>query len=684
MIVLSSETERPLHDGFLSTKPGPTFSTEHELCMEVAQPPQSTLRAQSSKQVTLVSLRAFKLPGIDHSSQRLYKPCSASGAMASCLDGKLAQHLLGVKPQRLKVPALPVPVLSQLADLGDARRRPEVLDRLVETLRPSQAEIVEFLGSHVVKALSVGSASRGPAQLRGVEVAPLPGQGRSLLAKRDLARGSVCIQEQPLASVASVGEASLQAETRLALQLLAASRANLADLAADLLDHGGRDPMALKSRAVVAVCAALCIPNLPASQLCREAEEAFAWLGRVRINAVAVTALAENGSGELTSTKVALALYPNLARSVNHACKPNALLRFDKDTNGVEVVISSPSGVNAGEEVTISYGLGPERQVVMGAPEFRRMMELPYTPSPTGASHLRSERQQTLSSQYGFDCLCQACASSVDEDFQWKERARKLDLRAQEAAGRGAWLEAVTASAAALALLRQGYGEGDVELAREECKLAGLSLRAGKVDKARELWSSAAEVLKPLSCSTDPDLVEAEEMLRRLPQPKGTEVPPSPQSEPMPTAKGFAAAGSRSDFAAALRRLQNAIDTASLGKGPGSRNVPSKHPQSKAEAQNATTVTDSFAGAIFGLESLNLSPAEKAKLQAAMSPRLGGMSEISGLSVLVPADDPNGLRGRARHGLRRRTGEVPRPDRPRSSSPRRRTIQILHRWSTSR
>ena len=106
MIVLSSETERPLHDGFLSTKPGPTFSTEHELCMEVAQPPQSTLRAQSSKQVTLVSLRAFKLPGIDHSSQRLYKPCSASGAMASCLDGKLAQHLLGVKPQRLKATGL--------------------------------------------------------------------------------------------------------------------------------------------------------------------------------------------------------------------------------------------------------------------------------------------------------------------------------------------------------------------------------------------------------------------------------------------------------------------------------------------------------------------------------------------------------------------------------------------------
>ncbi|CAE7833981.1 Smyd4 [Symbiodinium sp. CCMP2592] len=515
--------------------------------------------------------------------------------MASCLDDKLAQHLLGVKPQRLKVPALPGPVLSQLADLSDARRRPEVLHRLVETLRPSQAEIVEFLGSHVVKALS-GSASRGPgpAQLRGVEVAPLPGQGRSLLAKRDLARGSVCIQEQPLASVASVAtgsEASLQAETRLALRLLAASRANLADLASDLLDHGGRDPMGLKSRAVVAVCAALCISNLPASQLCREAEEAFAWLGRVRINAVAVTALAENGSGELTRTKVALALYPNLARSVNHACKPNALLRFDKDTNGVEVVISSPSGVNAGEEVTISYG-------------------------PTGGSHLRSERQQTLSSQYGFDCLCQACASSVqDEDFQWKERARKLDLRAQEAAGRGAWLEAVTASAAALALLRQGYGEGDVELAREECKLAGLSLRVGKVDKARELWLSAAEVLKPLSCSTDPDLVEAEEMLHRLPQSKGTEVPPSP----MPMAKGFAAAGSRSDIAAALRRLQNAIDTASLGKGPGSRNVSSKHPPSKVEAQDSTTVTDSFAGAIFGLESLNLSPAEKAKLQAAMS-----------------------------------------------------------------
>lgn len=165
----------------------------------------------------------------------------------------------------------------------------------------------------------------------------------------------------------------------------------------------------------------------------------------------------------------------------------------------------------------------------------------------------------------------------------------------------------------------QGYGAGDVELAREECKLAGLSLRAGKVDKARDLWSSAAEVLKPLSCSTDPDLVEAEEMLRRLPQEKGTEVPPSPQSEPRPAVTGFAAAGSRSDFAAALRRLQNAIDTASLGKSPGSRNFPSKHPQTKVEASDTTTVTDSFAGAIFGLESLNLSPAEKAKLQAAMS-----------------------------------------------------------------
>ncbi|CAE7818751.1 Smyd4 [Symbiodinium microadriaticum] len=517
--------------------------------------------------------------------------------MASCLDDKLAQHLLGVSPQRLKVPGLPEPLLSQLADLADARRRPEVLDRLLETLRPSQAEIVEFLGSHVVKAFCSGGAFRGPAQLRGVEVAPLPGQGRSLLAKRDLPRGSVCLQEQPLASVATVagGKPELHAETRLALQLLAASRAGLADLAMDLLDHGGRDPLALKSRAVVAVCAALCIPNLPASQLCREAEEAFSWLGRVRINAVAVTALAESGSGELMSTKNALALYPSLAKSVNHACKPNALLRFDKDTNAVEVVISSPNGVQAGEEVTISYG-------------------------PTGASHLRSERQQKLSSQYGFDCLCEACASSVqDEDFQWKERARKLDLRAEEAAGRGAWLEAVTASAAALALLRQGYGAGDVELAREECKLAGLSLRAGKVDKARELWSSAAEVLKPLSCSTDPDLVEAEEMLRRLPQQKGTEVPPSPQSEPRPAVTGFAAAGSRSDFAAALRRLQNAIDTASLGKGPGSRNFPSKHPQTKVEASDTTTVTDSFAGAIFGLESLNLSPAEKAKLQAAMS-----------------------------------------------------------------
>ncbi|CAE7468748.1 SMYD4 [Symbiodinium natans] len=507
--------------------------------------------------------------------------------MARSLDHKLAQHLLQEKPHRLKVPALPEDLASQLGELVDARRRPEVLGRLVQTLRPSQVDIAGFLGPHVAKAVSLGSTTpRGPPQLRGVEVAPLPGQGRSLLATRDLARGSICIQEQPIARVAMHGEEALGEETRLALQLWAADRAGLADLARDLLDHGGRDPQALRSRAVIAACSALCIPSLPASELGEAVEATFAWLGRVRINAVAVTTLAESESGELKSTKLALALYPNLARSVNHSCAPNAMLRFDKDTSAVEVVISSPTGVRAGEEVTISYG-------------------------PTGASHRRSERQQKLQSQYGFDCLCAVCTASEQEDFQWKERAKKLDLRAQEAAGRGAWVEAATASAASLALLRQGYAAGDVEVAREECKLAGISLRAGKPDAARDLWSSAAEVLKPLACATDPDLVEAEEMLRRLPKkPEPTrpaeqaEQAPPPPPKTSPATKGFTAAGTRSDVAAALHRLKHAIDTANVSKDRVS--------------SDATTVTDSFSGAIFGLESLSLSPAEKARVLSAM------------------------------------------------------------------
>eukprot|EP00913_Durusdinium_trenchii_P015941 g14980.t1 len=133
---------------------------------------------------------------------------------------------------------------------------------------------------------------------------------------------------------------------------------------------------------------------------------------------------------------------------------------------------------------------------------------------------VRSERQAALRAQYGFECRCPSCASKVqDEDFHWKRKAQMLDDRARAAVQREAWQEAAIACSASVAMLREGFRDGDIELAREECKLAGLTLRAGDAVKAREIWAAACQVLRPLVLPADPDLQEAEEMLKRLPWP---------------------------------------------------------------------------------------------------------------------------------------------------------------------
>lgn len=50
------------------------------------------------------------------------------------------------------------------------------------------------------------------------------------------------------------------------------------------------------------------------------------------------------------------------------------------------------------------------------------------------------------------------------------------------------------------------------------CKLAGLRLRAGDAAEAYEAWASAEAVLRCLVDPLDPDLAEAQEMLKQLAQ----------------------------------------------------------------------------------------------------------------------------------------------------------------------
>eukprot|EP00933_Yihiella_yeosuensis_P052169 TRINITY_DN50185_c0_g1_i1.p1 TRINITY_DN50185_c0_g1~~TRINITY_DN50185_c0_g1_i1.p1 ORF type:complete len:593 (-),score=137.60 TRINITY_DN50185_c0_g1_i1:12-1751(-) len=524
--------------------------------------------------------------------------------------------------------------------LGDPSRRKEVLKKLWCCLTPLKPRISQVLGAHIedacraAKGTSSSKSGAGSSSLsKGVvEVSPLPGRGRSLLASSSssgssvLERGTRVLSEKPISSVAlSAGRLAgngsskkaspqkemLSPEAALALRLWHAERcdsdasSDVKKTALELLDHGGRDAAARLRRAVVAVACAIVADEDGGEDA---ADSLFSWLGRVRVNAVAVTALADVGQGnELEVSKVALALYPDLAKSVNHSCRPNALLRFDPKDLTLELLISSPAGVSPGDEVTISYG-------------------------PTAATLPRSARKAALMAQYGFECRCAACvADDKDEDFAWRTRAESLDERARVAAGRGAWKEAVAASSAALALLREGFAEGDLEIAREECKLAGLVLQAGDVARARQLWESAESVLRPLAPMGDPDLDEAQEMLKRLPK------PPTPASAGLSTsacskksdasARGtppkaaqhhrFATASSHGEVGTALSSLMASLIRPSSSADLGPPSAPKNGPQ--ALDPKSTTVSDSFEGSIFGLESLNLSPSEMKKLKQAMS-----------------------------------------------------------------
>lgn len=426
-----------------------------------------------------------------------------------------------------------------LAQLRGSLPKQDLFGRLCEELQPFREQILKDLGPRVKEETSGAFLSARQGQKKGVEVASRPNQGRSLVTTRHLERGFVVIREYPLAKAlldlenrSGLPGLKLHPETRLALQLWNAERKGdkRIEAAKDLLDHGGNDASALKMRALLAACCTLCVDvGTSRNAAC---ESLFHWLGCVRVNAVAVTALVEAEGEEMQQAKVALALYPDLARSVNHSCRPNGVLRFDAKDSHVELVVSA--GVDAGEEVTISYG-------------------------PTSSTMPRSQRLGILMAQYGFECHCTACGgTSVDEDFQWKRKAKMLDERARAAVARAAWQEAVIACSASIAMLRQGFRDGDVELAREECKLAGLTLRAGDAVKARELWSSSADVLRCLVMPADPDLREAEEMLRQLPA--------NPVQKASSSSAAFATASSKSEVAAAIGGLCRAIETATAAK----------------------------------------------------------------------------------------------------------------------
>jgi len=96
-------------------------------------------------------------------------------------------------------------------------------------------------------------------------------------------------------------------------------------------------------------------------------------------NAHAVTELLEEDDGDVQQVRLATGIYPS-ASMMNHSCIPAIINSF----TGRKLVVRAVTTIKAGMEVTNCYG-----------PHYRR--------------HTYLERQEMLSNQYMFRCICKAC-----------------------------------------------------------------------------------------------------------------------------------------------------------------------------------------------------------------------------------------------------------------------------------
>ncbi|KAI0178494.1 SET domain-containing protein [Hypoxylon sp. FL1284] len=96
-----------------------------------------------------------------------------------------------------------------------------------------------------------------------------------------------------------------------------------------------------------------------------------------------------------------MVVYPEVSR-VNHACRPNAFIRFTPSSTAVSIVVQRD--IEPGEEITITY-------VPMGK--------------------TREERQEALL-KWGFNCTCDLCAASKSEVAASDYRRTKIKAMRQE------------------------------------------------------------------------------------------------------------------------------------------------------------------------------------------------------------------------------------------------------------
>ncbi|KAI0400153.1 hypothetical protein F4802DRAFT_508630 [Xylaria palmicola] len=163
-----------------------------------------------------------------------------------------------------------------------------------------------------------------------------------------------------------------------------------------------------------------------------------------------------------------MALYPEVAR-INHACKPNAFVRFS--TTSFDVKVVAFRDIEVGEEITISY--------------------IPM-------NHPREKRQRDLR-RWGFECACSLCAASrtavAASDYR-REKIASLQEDVMSAIGRLDGTRAVRAAHEILTLVQAE--DIPTMVASQYEVIARLFWKAGDAETATKYAQKSLDTLVDL------------------------------------------------------------------------------------------------------------------------------------------------------------------------------------------
>ncbi|TGJ80851.1 hypothetical protein E0Z10_g7920 [Xylaria hypoxylon] len=163
-----------------------------------------------------------------------------------------------------------------------------------------------------------------------------------------------------------------------------------------------------------------------------------------------------------------MALYPEVAR-INHACKPNAFVRFSATSFDVKVVASRD--IEIGEEITISY--------------------IPM-------NHPREKRQRDLR-RWGFQCKCSLCTASKTEIAASDYRREKIASLQDDLLKAIAELDGTTAVRAAYEILALVKAEDITSMVATQYEiLARLFWKAGDTETATKYAQQSLDTLMDL------------------------------------------------------------------------------------------------------------------------------------------------------------------------------------------